>query len=201
MDEVATTLPAGVALHAHGSGFGVAVLDGVPAETELSALLGALAEDIALFDQRGCLSPRVLLVNAEPTFARELAQELARALGELEGRIPRGQLSAQELSEIVKYRDTAHFAGELFKAGLGFVSLGQRDGWLLPPTGRNIHVLTTPDPIAALSPYRPLLTSCAFAGEPSTGLALRRALPGARVCQFGEMQRPPFDGPVDRRDT
>src|SRR6188768_461847 len=58
MAEVAATLPAGVALHAHGSGFGVAVLDEVPPEAELGALLGRLAEDIALFDQRGCLSPR-----------------------------------------------------------------------------------------------------------------------------------------------
>ncbi len=203
MDEVAVTLPAGVAFHAHGSGFGVAVLDGSHSESELNALLGALAEDIALFDQRGCLSPRVVLVNAPQAFAGELARELARELAKIEQRVPRGQLSAEELSEIAKYRDTAHFAGEVFEAGLGFVSLGDAahaGSWLLPPSGRNIHVLVTPNPLAMLTPYRPLLTSCAFAGEPASRAALRRALPGARVCYFGEMQRPPFDGPVDRRD-
>ncbi|HKO51089.1 MAG TPA: acyl-CoA reductase [Polyangiaceae bacterium] len=204
MNEVAATLPAGVAFHAHGSGFGVAVLEGPHSESERRALLGALAEDIALFDQRGCLSPRVVLVNAEPNVAGEVARELALELGELEQRIPRGQLTATELSEIARYRDTAHFTGEVFEAGLGFVSLGQaaRAGsWLLPPTGRNIHVLVTPDPLATLTPYRPLLTSCAFAGTPTTRQALRRALPGARLCRFGEMQRPPFDGPVDLRDA
>jgi len=200
MDEVATTLPAGVALHAHGSGFGVAVLDGAHSDSELSALLGALAEDIALFDQRGCLSPRALLVKAEPARALELARELARELAALEQRVPRGQLTLQELSEIASYRDTARFVAELLDAGTGFVSVGPQNSWLLPPSGRNIHVLTTPDPIAALGPYRPLLTSCAFAGEPATRLALQRALPGARVCSFGEMQRPAFDGPVDRRE-
>ncbi|HEY0467258.1 MAG TPA: acyl-CoA reductase [Polyangiaceae bacterium] len=200
MDELAVTLPAGVALHAHGSGFGVAVLEGTHSESELDALLSALAEDIALFDQRGCLSPRVVLLNPETAKASAVARALARELEQLERRVPRGQLSAQELSEIAKYRDTARFIGELFEAGPGFVSVGQAGSWLMPPTGRNIHFLTTPDPIAALTPYRPLLTSCAFAGEPARREALRRALPGARVCRFGEMQRPPFDGPVDRRD-
>jgi len=200
MDEIAVTLPAGVALHAHGSGFGVAVLDGPHSDRELSELLTALAEDITLFDQRGCLSPRVILVNAPPAFAAELARELARELAELEQRIPRGQLTVPELSEISKYRDTAQFTGEVFEAGLGFVTLGQTSGWLLPPSGRNVHVLVTPDVIETLTPYRPLLTSCAFAGAPARREQLRRALPGARVCAFGEMQRPPFDGPVDRRE-
>ncbi|MEI9940814.1 MAG: acyl-CoA reductase [Pseudomonadota bacterium] len=200
MDEVAVTLPAGVAFHAHGSGFGVAVLNGPHSESGLGALLSALAEDIVLFDQRGCLSPRVLLVNAEQASAAELARELARELALLEQRIPRGQLTSQELSEIAKYRDTAHFTGKVFEAGLGFVTLGHTGSWVLPPTGRNIHVLVTSDAVATLTPYRPLLTSCAFAGEPSAGKALQRALPGARVCRFGQMQRPPFDGPVDRRE-
>ena len=201
MDEVAVTLPAGVALHAHGSGFGIAVLDGPHAGPELGELLTGLAEDIALFDQRGCLSPRVVLVNAPLEFAVELSRELALELAKVEQSIPRGQLTLPELGEIAKYRDTAHFTGEVFEAGLGFVTLGQTSGWLLPPTGRNIHVLVTPDVIATLTPYRPLLTSCAFAGSPAVREQLRRALPGARVCGFGEMQRPPFDGPVDRREV
>ncbi|HYQ01373.1 MAG TPA: acyl-CoA reductase [Polyangiaceae bacterium] len=200
MADVATTLPPGVALHAHGSGFGVALLEGSHSVSELGSLLSALAEDIALFDQRGCLSPRVLLVNAEPTAARSLASELATQLASLERRVPRGELTAHELSEIVKYRDTAYFAFEVFEAGSGFVTLSHEGSWLMPPTGRNIHVLTTADPIAALARYRPMLTSCAFAGEPARRQALRCALPGARVCGFGEMQRPPFDGPVDRRE-
>jgi len=200
MDEVAVTLPPGVALHAHGAGFGVAVMDGSVSESEWAELLPALAEDIALFDQRGCLSPRVLLVNAEPPFVGEVARRLAHELATLERRVPRGQLTALELSEIARYRDTAHFTGEVLEAGLGFVTLGPADRWLLPPTGRNIHVVTSRDALSALTPHRPLLTSCAYAGEPRLGQALSRAIPGARSCRFGQMQRPPFDGPVDRRE-
>src|SRR5450432_3979119 len=51
LEEVAVTLPPGVALHAHGTGFGVCVLDGSTPEAELDALLKRLAEDVALFDQ------------------------------------------------------------------------------------------------------------------------------------------------------
>ncbi|HEY3254210.1 MAG TPA: acyl-CoA reductase [Polyangiaceae bacterium] len=205
MAEVAVTLPAGVAFHAHGSGFGVAVLEGAHSESERSALLRGLAEDIALFDQRGCLSPRVVLLEAEPALAdalaREVALELARELALIEQTVPRGRLTSDELSEIAKYRDSAHFTGEVFEAGPGFVTLGHAGSWLLPPSGRNIHVLATENALATLTPYRPLLTSFAFAGQAARGQALKRGLPGARVCRFGEMQRPPFDGPVDRRDV
>lgn len=188
-------------MHAHGSGFGVAVLEGKHPEPELDELLGRLAEDIALFDQRGCLSPRVLLLNAESSSASAIAERLVDQLRKIEQRVPRGRLTAEEAAEIAKYRDTTHFVGELFEAGSGFVSVGRTGQWLLPPTGRNIHLLTSPDPIAALNPVRHFVTSCAFAGEPPRRQALGRSLPGARLCRFGEMQRPPFDGPVDRRES
>ncbi|MEO6598716.1 MAG: acyl-CoA reductase [Polyangiaceae bacterium] len=200
LDEVAVTLPPGVAFHAHGSGFGVGVIDGSVSESALAELLPRLAEDIALFDQRGCLSPRVLLVVGNADAVRNVALCLAAELERLEARVPRGRLEPQEAAAITAYRDTASFAGEVFSAGLGFVSAGSDGKWLLPPTGRNLHVLPTTDALQVLNPMRPMLTSCAFAGEAALGTSLRRSLPGARLCQFGDMQRPPFDGPVDRRD-
>ena len=110
-------------------------------------------------------------------------------------------MSSAELAEITTYRDTASFAGEIYAAGLGFVSLGREATWLMPPIGRNLHVLPTTEPVKSLASVRHLITSCAFAGAPAQREALRRALPGARVCSFGNMQTPPFDGPVDRRDS
>lgn len=200
LDEVAVTLPPGVAFHAHGSGFGACVIDGGLSDSDLTELLPGLAEDVALFDQRGCLSPRVLLVNAGPEYARDVARALAGELEKVEVRVPRGRIAPEEAAEITKYRDTASYAGEVFAAGLGFVSAGKNETWLMPPSGRNIHVLPTSDAVYALSPLRPMITSCAFAGSEPAGQALRRSLPGARFCKFGEMQRPPFDGPVDRRE-
>jgi Acyl-CoA reductase (LuxC) len=201
LDEVAVTLPPGVAFHAHGSGFGVGVMDRSVADSTLSELMPRLAEDIALFDQRGCLSPRVLLVVGGPDAAFDVARALARELERLEARVPRGRLEPGEAAAISAYRDTASFTGEVFPAGLGFVSASVGGKWLLPPTGRNLHVMSTSDALTRLSALRPMITSCAFAGEAALGSSLRRSLPGARLCQFGEMQRPPFDGPVDRRDV
>jgi hypothetical protein len=200
LEEVAVTLPPGVAFHAHGSGFGVCVLDESTPDVDIDALLARLAEDVALFDQRGCLSPRVVLVNAGADFARDVAKGLAAQLAELQARVPRGRLEASELAEITAYRDTASFAGELFSAGLGFVSLGENASFLLPPIGRNVHVLRTADAHKSLSPLCPMLTSCGFAGSAQQRSALRAFLPRARICNVGDMQSPPFDGPVDRRD-
>ncbi len=201
LDEVAVTLPQGVALHAHGSGFGVAVIDGTVDDSSVSDLLPRLAEDIALFDQRGCLSPRVLLVGGGADAARDIARALSVELERIEERLPRGRLAVDELAEIARYRDTASFMGEVLPAGLGYVSAGHDATWLLPPSGRNLHVMPASDVVRSLSAVRPMITSCAFAGEAALGAALRRALPGARSCEFGNMQRPPFDGPVDRRDS
>ncbi len=201
LEQVAVTLPPGVAFHAHGSGFGVAVVEGALPDSELRELLPRLAEDIALFDQRGCISPRLLLVGEGPDQARSIARELAAELTLIEQRIPRGRMDSAELAEITTFRDTASFAGEIFTGGLGFVSVAASASWSMPPIGRNIHVLATSDPIKSLASLRPMITCCAFAGAPALQRALRAALPGARLCGFGNMQTPPFDGPVDRRDS
>jgi hypothetical protein len=198
LEEVAVTLPPGVAFHGHGAGFGVGVIDGTLGGSELAAVLPGLARDIALFDQRGCLSPRVLLVNGGNEYGREVARALATELEHFERRVPRGRLDSEELAAVTAYRDTASFSGELFAAGSGFVSVS--DQWLMPPIGRNLHVLLTSDFARSLSAVRPLITSCAFAGSTSQRNGLRLALRGARLGDFGRMQSPPFDGPVDLRD-
>jgi hypothetical protein len=200
LHRVARSLAPGVVLHAHGSGFGIGVIAGRPADAALERLLAGLAEDIALFDQRGCLSPRALLVTAGSEFAQEIARELASQLAALEIRIPRGRLEPQEAGEISAYRDTASYAGELFPAGLGYVSSGASEHLVLSPVGRNLHVLPTRDPVHSIAHLSAFITSCAIAGDEAVRAALERALPGARFCQFGHMQRPPFDGPVDRRN-
>jgi Acyl-CoA reductase (LuxC) len=195
--SVARALRAGVTLHAHGAGFGLGVLAERASSAELERLLRKLAEDAALFDQRGCLSPRVLLVVGGEERTREVALELAAQLTAVEARLPRGRLAPQELAEITAYCDTASYAGELYEAGLGFVS--RSASFLLPPVGRNLHVLATNNVLESLVGRADLVTSCAVHGDSTLRASIARGLPGARVCDFGQMQRPPFDGPVDRR--
>lgn len=201
LEQIAVTLPPGVALHGHGSGFGVAVLDRVEVQSDIDQLLQRLAEDTALFDQRGCLSPRVLLVHGDAARAREVGRALAYALAEISTRLPRGELSRDEAADITRYRELSSFMGEIYPAGPGYVSVGNDSRWLLPPSGRNLHVLPSLDPVRSLSEFAPLITSCAVAGGAELRAALRRKLPGARHPEFGRMQCPPFDGPVDRRDV
>src|SRR5262245_25865659 len=105
----------GVVLHTHGSGFGMAIFD-----REGGADEGAcrqLALDVAAFDQRGCLSPRLLFVRGSAAEIRKTAAELARALATIETEIPRGELSSEERADIVRFRDVAGYSAEILPAG------------------------------------------------------------------------------------
>ena len=118
IESLRRSLAPEVTLHAHGAGFGVAVVMLAGAEA-IERDAAALAEDVAVFDQRGCSSPRLGLVLAEPGLARRFAEHTARALAELEVRIPRGELTADEAADERRFRDAAAFAFELFAAGQG----------------------------------------------------------------------------------
>jgi hypothetical protein len=126
-----------------------------------------------------------------------LAAGLARALSRFEAAVPRGILSADEAADITRYRDTLAFAGELLPAGQGFVSTSSE--LLVPPIGRNLHVVTHPDPLALLTPFAEKLTSIGVEGPRELVERARAAFPNCRITEVGRIQSPPFDGPVDRR--
>jgi hypothetical protein len=193
------TLPRGVVLHAHGSGFAVAVVESTafPGAPERAALMDALAMDIVLFEQRGCLSPRVLLVaggSAEP-FARALAESLKA----LERRILPGILHPEERAAITNYRTSMTMAGDVLEAGNGYVTFSEAGPVVVAPVGRNLHVLGVSDSVRALTEFEKYLTAVAVAGSDVLRANLAEAFPACRLTEFGKLQRPPFDGPVDRR--
>lgn len=203
-------LPAGVILHPHGSGFGVAVVEPRAVTRSLTEVARSLARDVALFDQRGCLSPRWLLVRGTLDETRELAQLLAKELAAIEARIPRGALTPEEAAAAARYRDTMAFTGEVFFAGKGLVGLdvsapqfpaeaSERLRQLLPPTGRHMHVLPAAEPGHLLESFAPQITSVGAEVSDGCRRELEAKLPRARLTRPGRMQRPPFDGPVDRR--
>jgi Acyl-CoA reductase (LuxC) len=192
--KVRASLPSGARLHRHGTGFGAVAL--AAADFQQSDA-HAIALDTALFDQRGCLSPRVVLVRGSEREARDIAAELARALKELEPELPLGERSVEEQAEARRSRDAAAYAFELFDGGTGWVSLGPRV--VVPPTGRNLHV-TCGDAAALLQPYAAHLT-CVATSNSLLSRELTSALPGARIVAVGHMQRPPLDGPVDQRPS
>ena len=200
LEAVRAALPRGVTLHAQGPGFGVAVVDARHASREAAL---ALAADVAPFDQRGCLSPRYVLVVGDGAAARAFAELIAEALGALSARIPLGRLDDAERADIALFRAAAIYAGTLLGAGPGSIFIADRGALSrLPPIGRHLQVTSVGSLDAAWAALNPMqITAVGVAGEPELHATVASALPGARVSPLGRMQRPLFDGPADRRRT
>lgn len=197
--QVAATLPAGIRVRAHGAGMGIAVVGGT---AELGDAAEAIAASVIPFDQRGCLSPRVVLIEGGHERASSLAHQLASSLARGAQRVPIGTLSPEERAETTRYRDTCRMVGDLFEAGGGCVGLTSETFWV-PPVGRNLHVVSCDPSRAAvlLSPLRRVVAAVGIAGSEHDALpaAVLEVLPRARVSAADRMQKPPLDGPVDRR--
>jgi len=208
-------------VYGHGHGFGVAWIGA--SCTDLAAAARALAADIAPFDQAGCLSPRFALVEGDGARREAFAELLGVALADEAAQTPRGSLVDVDLRRAL---DEAAFLGELREGpdhALWLPDAGTPIATLLP-TGRNLALYSVQDardasvqlaPMAryvttvggadealcaalGVSGARPFATASEFAG---TGVA-RDGAPtstGARAAKLGFMQRPPLDGPVDRR--
>jgi len=199
--QVAATLPEGIRVRAHGAGMGLAV---VGASANVDDAANAIAQSVIPFDQRGCLSPRVVLVEGGQERATALAHQLASSLARGAQRVPIGALSPEERAEATRYKDTCRMVGDLLEAGGGCVGLTSETLWV-PPVGRNVHVVSCEPSRAAalLSPLRSISAAVGIAGSEHDPLpaAVLEVLPRARVSAADRMQKPPLDGPVDRRTS
>lgn len=205
-------LPPGSVLHAHGSGFGVAVVDlqaDAPGSSAERAAARALARDTAGFDQRGCLSPRFVLALGDAHAAERFAERLAESLAEHEREVPLGRLDPSELAEASWFRQSAACVGRVFAAGSGAISLRdpaevdspELDGPVareVPPVGRHLEVVALRRLEPVLESFRPWLTAIGCSTE-RLQASLTPSFERARVSLLGRMQSPALDGPVDRR--
>lgn len=148
----------------------------------------ALAEDVAAYDQRGCLSPRVVFANGD---LEEHAAKLDDALTRIEERLPRGQVPTDVQAGSSQWRATAAALHPLREASSHAIVIDETGGFPLGPTHR--HVLIRPsalasESIARLGPHTKVI-----------GHAGLTALPQAtcRVCRVGQMQRPRLSGAAD----
>ncbi len=199
--EVARSLAPNVRLEAHGSGFGVAAVQAAWAtdSAQLTAWCAGLARDVGLFDQRGCLSPRLVFVEGSGG-AERVAECLAEAMAAFEIAVPLGALSDAERAEVARFRQTLTYAGALSDAGSGTVGvLPSSSPETLPPAGRHVVVRAVNDARAALASLQRSVTTFAALGSPDFTARLATELPHARRGEAGALQRPAFDGPVDRR--
>jgi hypothetical protein len=171
----------------------------VGAGADLEASANALAGDVIAFDQRGCLSPRAVLVEGAER-ASSFADLLDTALGLAGARVPRGVLHADERAEAIQYESTMAFAGRVISRPGHVVGVaGMGAPVLVPPPGRHVHVA----PVRSLEEARSLIADLApvivAVGADDPAQAATIAPPHARVSTLGAMQRPRLDGPVDRR--
>ncbi|MCC6899288.1 MAG: proline dehydrogenase [Polyangiaceae bacterium] len=193
LGQMLRKVPPGVVIHAHGSGFGLALVEGAA-----PGAAAALVRDIVPFDQRGCLSPRVAVVVGTRDDARAFARAVAQALEAAGAAVPLGRLDGAELAESVRLRDTMSYAGEVLAAGAGWVALDDAEQRLVTaPGARTLVVVRSDRGLDWLAGYAREITCVGV----SAALAhpAKALFPGARRCALGAMQRPPFDGPVDLR--
>ncbi|MEP7126828.1 MAG: acyl-CoA reductase [Byssovorax sp.] len=189
----------GVLVRGHGTGLGIAI---VSVEVDLAGAARALAADVIPFDQRGCLSPRFALVEGDAERAAAFAAALHEALGDLGARVPRGPVDDATRAAIALHGAAIDALGERYVGPGHLVGLDPSPrALLLPPAARVVEVV----PARAIDAARLLGSWARFVttiGEAGPGALLDAALalaPGARRARLGRMQRPPLDGPVDRR--
>lgn len=185
---IGAALPAGVRLVGHGHGLGVAVIG--RGARDAAALLAA---DVVPFDQRGCVSPRIAFVEGDDQQTLAFAEELADALHAADLRVPIGEVSPTELAAVREYLDVSAMAC----ASFGRVGVALDGVVRVPPVPRVVHVVPARDVAAQVGPIARWVTAIGGAGDVAKQLAT--AAPGARVGPLGRMQRPPLDGPIDRR--
>ena len=187
----------GVRVRAHGSGMGVAWIS---ARANLPDAAAALADDVIAFDQRGCLSPRIALVQGPQARADAFGHAVHRALDQAQRKIPRGDLDQDERAAASIYVATLQYAGRVYGSGNHVVGVGTAGApLLLPPPGRHVHVAAVRDARSAHTLLTPISRAIVAIGTDDRSVVQDLVLPQARVSTLGEMQCPPLDGPVDRR--
>jgi hypothetical protein len=189
----------GVLVQGHGTGLGIAI---VSSGVDLDEAARALAADVIPFDQRGCLSPRFALVEGDADRAAAFAAALHAALSDLGAHVPRGALDEATRAAVALYSAAIDAVGERFAGPDHLVGLDPSPRALpLPPAARVVHVVPAGaiDAARLLGPWARFITTVGEAGPGALREAAFALAPGARSAKLGRMQRPPLDGPVDRR--
>lgn len=191
--------------HGHRLSLGVIARESINKELAEQA-----ATDIALYDQRGCLSPHLYYVetggSASPI---EFAQWLAQSLYVSSYQLPKGTTSSEEASQIQQLRGAIPLkGGKVFPSpsGVDWTVLYDPDPhFSISPLARTIWI----KPVADLSEItghleaiRPYLQAVGIAIplERQAEVILSLSRTGVnRICAIGRMQKPPLTWHHDGR--
>lgn len=157
-----------------------------------------IARDVALFDQRGCLSVAALYVEGGAPEARAWAEALARALGELGTRWPPGPVDSGAAAGVQQVRGEAAMRGlklwEIGALGDGTVVVEPEPTFRPTPGLRTLRVQPLDDLAKLpeiLDPWRGRLQGVAWAGEGTRELEPDLlALGVSRLAAPGDLQSP-----------
>jgi hypothetical protein len=199
---------------AHGHRFSLVLLgpDATREDAQCVRTADAIALDVALWDQLGCLSPgAVVVVEPDAGAADRLADALADALARLETRMPRGRIEPAAAARIFEERAQAEVRAAtdprvrlLASSGTSWTVVREADLQQRPaPLHRFVRVHPANDPahaLAGLHARRASLAAVAIAGfgAADTALSARLLELGAsRICAPGRLQAPPLAWPRD----
>lgn len=187
----------------HGPKISVAILGAEDLETGSGAAAAGVARDIALFDQRGCLSVQgVLILGGDSSgggrdLVGDFAEALARELKEYGSRWPPGPQIKSVAAGVRQWRDDAIMSGCRMSAlpfASGTVIVTDEPRLRASPGGRTvrIHAVSSSRELwDFLEPWEGRLQGAAVAGESVLALADDlRALGITRLAAPGELQDP-----------
>ncbi len=187
----------GVRIRSHGAGLGMAM---VTLGADVAASAALVSADVVPFDQRGCLSPKIVVVEGDEARARSFAIALDECLDAWQQRVPRGALLVEERGEVARWIETMAFAGRVWARKHHAVALASIDiPWTIPPAGRHVHVVAAPSLELAAARLSPLEGAVVAIGTDDPVRIAVSAPAHARISHLGRMQRPALDGFVDRR--
>lgn len=192
----------------YGHRISVAVVGaGATAGAALEDAAAALALDVALWDQLGCLSPAAAWLHAPSgRISEKQLDVLANAFAETGGRLPLGRVEPADAAAIADERGSA----ELRAAAGQSVGRREGDGFTLVAEpepafrGSPLHRFLRLHPFrdeaelaGALRPLAPHLAAIGVAGLARGGsddplLAALSDLGASRICPLGRMQAPPL---------
>ncbi|HVS14593.1 MAG TPA: acyl-CoA reductase [Thermoanaerobaculia bacterium] len=170
-----------------GPKLSLALVGGGAGDDEISRL----ARDVALFDQRGCLSVQLVL---GPAPAERVARALVRGLDRQASSLPPGAPSLEESAAVARELDLARLRGDaVIPAAAGAVVIEPADAPLRPaPGGRVVRLRRVAGLDAVptlLTPWSGLLQGVALAGiDPAQVEPALRGLGVSRVAPAGELQ-------------
>lgn len=172
------------------------------------ATAAALARQVALYDQQGCLSPQIACVEDAGSAADtdRFAALVAAELAELEQRMPRATPTLAESASTWRFVERQRWLQQEGEAvtvhgglgGAGSVVVVRDETWPMSPTFRHLVLLPIPairEASAALRHVTGTVEAVGYAG-PASGLgdaaAVATAVGAPRLCPLERLQAPPF---------